>query len=137
EQRTEVEALLLQLDAAGLDTLDVEELLDERGEALALLVDHLEVAACILLIELAFQEQARVAEDAGERRSQLVRDDAHELRLQSLALAQLLVLGLELPLAVLERACHCVECLRQLVQLGSAALGQSRRQNPRGDAACP
>ena len=97
-------------------------------------VDHLEVAPGVFLVELALQEQARIPEDAGERRPQLVRDDAHELRLHPFALAQLLVLRLELALAVLERTGHRVERLGQLVQLRGSLLGQACREVARGDA---
>ena len=63
-----------------------------------------------------------------------MRDDAHELGLHPFALAQLLVLRLELALAVLERTRHRVEGLGQLVQLGRSLLGQARREIAGGDA---
>src|SRR5205814_446752 len=77
----------------------------------------------------------RVPDDARERSSQLVRDDAHELRLEPLALAQLLVLGLQVAFPLLERTGHQVEGVRQLVDLGRTLLRKASRQVARGDAA--
>ena len=124
----------IDLEPAGLDALALEEVIDQRVEAVSLLLDDLEVVRDLRLLEVALQEQARVAEDARQRVPQLVRDDADELRLEPLALAQLLVLELLFPPALLERPGHHVERARERMDLGRALLGQPRRQVARGDA---
>ena len=87
----------VELEPAGVDALALEEVIDQRVQAVSLLLDDLEVVRDLSLLEVALQEEARVAEDARERVAQLVRDDADELRLEPLALAELLVLELLLP----------------------------------------
>ena len=73
----------LQRHAAGLDALDVEHVVDERRQVLAVGVDALHGARLLLgqlAVEAAHQHQ-RVAEDGVERRAELVRDVGEELRL--------------------------------------------------------
>ena len=70
-----------------LDPLDVEEVLEQRGEPARLRVDDSEVVPADGRVELALQQQRGEAEHARERRPQLVRDDADQLRLHPLALS--------------------------------------------------
>ena len=87
---------VVQVDALVLDPLDVEEVLEQRGQPACLRVDDAEVVPPRRRVELALEQERREPEHARERRPQLVRDDADELGLPALALAQLLVLLLEL-----------------------------------------
>ena len=87
-----------ELEPAVLDPLHVEEVLEQRSETAALGVDDPEVVPARLEVEVPLEEERREAEDAGERRPQLVRDDRDQLGLEPLALAQLRVLGRSSPL---------------------------------------
>ena len=85
-------------------------------------------------VGVAPEDEARVAEDARERRAQLVRDDRDQLRLRPLALAQLLVLALRDPGAPdSTEDGHRVERAGQLPDLGRALLRDADREVARGD----
>ena len=77
----EVDQLLAQLDASGLDLGDVEEVVDQGAQPVRALGGHLEKA----LLELrdrpaiAVEHQLDVAAQRRQRRAQLVRDRGHEL----------------------------------------------------------
>ena len=75
-------------------------------------------------------------EHARERRPQLVRDDADELGLHPLALAELLVLLLELVVARLESLGHLVERTGQLADLARPLLRKPQRVLATGDPPC-
>ena len=96
EQPGKVEGLQIELEPAAT-LVGREELVDEPVQPAPLVVDDLDVPAQRCRVGVAPEDEARVAEDARERRAQLVRDDRDQLRLRPLALAQLLVLALEIP----------------------------------------
>ena len=94
-QRGHVDELLGQVEPSGLDLLDVEEVLEQRGQPPRLRVDDAEVVTPGVDVELALEQERGEADHARERRAQLVRDDADQLALEALALAQLRVLPLD------------------------------------------
>ena len=100
-----------------LDPLDVEEVLEQRGEPTRLSVDDPEVVPADRRVEFTLQEKGSEAEHARERRPKLVGDDADELRLHPLALAQLGVLRLELRVVLLDPLRHVVERVGELADL--------------------
>ena len=53
DHRPQVDRPVLKLDPARVDALAVEELVDQRGEAVALLLDDLEVPVAVVLLEIA------------------------------------------------------------------------------------
>ena len=103
-----------------LDPLDVEEVFEQRGEPTRLSVDDPEVVPTDRRIEFALQQEGGEAEHARERCPKLVGDDADELRLHPLALAQLGVLRLELRVVLLDPLRHLVEGLGELADLARA-----------------
>ena len=133
QQRRQVDPLGRQVDALVLDPLHLEEVLEQRGQPARLRVDDPEVVTPRRCVELALQQERREPEHARERRPQLVRDDADELRLPALALAQLLVLLLELVVADLQPLRHLVERMCQLSDLAGALLGEPVRELAAGD----
>src|SRR4029079_6213636 len=79
---------------AGLVVLEVrgrEEVLDEPEQALALTLHPFEELGAHLRIvgELGLAERLRVAEQRGDRRPKLVRDDGDELTLHAVELPEL------------------------------------------------
>src|SRR3954469_12464473 len=72
EQCDHVHELLRPLEAALLDPPDVEEVVDQLGEAASLCVDDSQVMAPRLGVEVPREQKLREAEDSGERRPQLV-----------------------------------------------------------------
>src|SRR5207247_4075846 len=110
------------------DSLEVEQVVEERREPVGLAADELEVATPVGRVEIALEDEVGEAEDARERRPQLVRDAAHELALHPLALAQLAVLLLECPAAPLERRGHAVEGALEGADLGDSALVDAARE---------
>ena len=134
-QRGHVDELLRQLEPPRLDLLHVEEVLEQRGEPARLGVDDPEVVPSRVDVELTLEQQRREADHAGERRPQLVRDDADQLALQALALAQLRVLPLELGVVCLQARRHLVEGARELTDLARAGIGQAKRELASGEAA--
>ena len=83
----ELERLEREREAPGLDLLHVEEVVDERRQALRLAVDRLQVAPARVLVEVVVHQQLREAEHARERCAQLVRDGGDELGLEPRGLA--------------------------------------------------
>ena len=73
-QRREVDHLAAQHEPAGLEAADVEQLGDEAGDAVGVVVDLLEHRALLLVLEPvpAVEHQRRVALHRGERAAQLV-----------------------------------------------------------------
>ena len=128
EQPGEVDHLRLELELPAVRLRGGEEALDETCKAPALVVDDLQVAAERARIGIPLQDQARVPEDARERRPQLVRDDRDQLGLRPLALAQLLVLDLERATTLLDGLRHRVEGPRQLSDLGRTVRGNPDRE---------
>src|SRR2546421_4655474 len=92
----DVDQVFRDRQLALLEALDVEEVVDERAEPAGLRLDDAEVLAALLVRHVALKENRREAEHAREWCPELVRDHADELRLRALALAQPLVLLLEL-----------------------------------------
>ena len=132
EQPGEVERLEIEIEPAAI-LVGGEELVDEPVEPAPLVVDDLDVPAQRGRVGVAPEDEARVAENARERRAQLVRDDRDQLRLRPLALAQLLVLALEVPAPRLDRGGHRVERTGELPDLGRALLRDADREVARGD----
>ena len=120
-----------------LDPLDVEEVLEQRSEPTRLSVDDPEVVPADRWVELALQEEGGEAEHACERRPQLVGDDADELRLHSLALAQLGVLRLELCVVLLDPLRHLVEGLGELADLAGPCSGSRSDHSPAASRLAP
>src|SRR5438105_9466660 len=83
----EVERLERDREAALLDSLQVEEVVDEGGQPPSLAVDRAQVSLLALLVEIALGQELGEPEHARERRPQLVRDRRYELRLRTLGLA--------------------------------------------------
>jgi hypothetical protein len=73
-ERSEVDHLSAQHEPAGLEPADVEQLGDEAGDAVGVVVDLLEHHALLLVLEPvpAVEHQRRVALHRGERAPQLV-----------------------------------------------------------------
>jgi hypothetical protein len=86
EDPAEVDQLLAELDAAGLDLGDVEEIVDQGAQPVRALGRHLEEALLHLRhgAAVAVEHQLDVAAERRERRPQLVRDHRHELVLHAL-----------------------------------------------------
>ena len=80
----DVDGLGGQRQAALLDQPQVDQVVDERGQPARLLVDRAGVAPLHRVVELARLEQLREAQDAGQRRPQLVADGGHEVVLGAL-----------------------------------------------------
>ena len=86
EHGRQVHQILAELDPSGLDLGDVEEVVDQRAQAVGALVRHLEEAP----LELghgpgvAVQDELDVPPEGGQRRPELVRDRGHELVLHPL-----------------------------------------------------
>ena len=77
----QVEVDLLEVDAAGLDLREVEDVVDDLEQRPPRLVDHLGVLA-LLGGERRVEQQAGHADDAVHRRADLVAHVGHELRLE-------------------------------------------------------
>ena len=121
------------LDAAGLDLLDVEQLVDEAAQLQGVALDRLQRPALAGVQARRAQQRVERREDQRQRRAQVVRD-----------------VGVEVPLRLLERA-HLFQRRRELLvdlaDLGRAVLdlaldlglgfGQLARSAPRGSARCP
>ena len=86
DQRAHVDALEVEHDLAGLDLLDVENVVDQPHQPLAVLVRDLEQPHGRLrqLPGGAAGEQPERARDRGERRAQLVADGRDEFVLEAL-----------------------------------------------------
>ena len=78
--------LAAELERLLLDALQVEQVVEERGQPARLGPDDLEIAPRLLRREVPLEHQRGEAEHAGERRPQLVRHVADELALHPLAL---------------------------------------------------
>ena len=102
EQLVQVEVLGAKLEHAELVPLEVEQVVQQRRESTGFGADHLEVAPAFVRVDVPLQHQVGEAEHARERRSQLVRDVADELRLQTLALDEAPVPLLEVVAASLQ-----------------------------------
>ncbi len=81
QELAQLERLEREREAPGVHLLHVEEIVDQAREAARLAVHGREIALARHLVEVALQEQLDEAEDAGERRAQLVRDGRDELGL--------------------------------------------------------
>ena len=120
---------VLELDPARVDALAVEELVDQRGEPVALLLDDLEVpVACQPGRSRACGggSCSRGCSTSGVRSScdtMLISCDFSRSLWRSFSFCRS---SSRCPL--LERACHRVEGLRQRANLGGAALGEPGRE---------
>src|SRR5205085_4924335 len=85
----ELEGLERELEAALLDALQIEELVDQVGEPSRLGMDQPQVVLLRLRLELAQREELGKAEHAGQGGPELVRDRGDELGLEPLRLALL------------------------------------------------
>jgi hypothetical protein len=77
----QVEVHLLEVDAAGLDLREVQDVVDDLEQRAPRLVDHLGVLA-LLGRERRVEQQPRHPDHAVHRRADLVAHVGHELRLE-------------------------------------------------------
>ena len=86
EHGREVHQILAELDPSGLDLGDVEEVVDQRAQAVGALVRHLEEAPLELGHRpgVAVQDELDVPPEGGQGRPELVRDRGHEFVLHPL-----------------------------------------------------
>ena len=86
----DVDRLAPQEQLARLDLRHLQEVLDQRSETVALVVDVLQELAPLVLapLDVGSEQCIGVALDAHERRPQLVRDGREQLALQAIELAQ-------------------------------------------------
>src|SRR5712691_5154598 len=87
EDFRQVERLERQREVPLLDALQVEEVVDQRGQTATLAVDDLEVPLPRLLVDVVTKEQLRESQHPRQRRTQLVRHRRDELGLEPLRLA--------------------------------------------------
>ena len=98
ERGAQVDGLEVELELAGLDLRQVEDVVDQVEEGLAVGEDALD-EPLLLLVELAghaAEEHVAVADDRGERRAQLVTHGRHEVALELVEVGELAVLAGEL-----------------------------------------
>ncbi len=105
DERAQVDIGRMPLGGAGLDLGEVEHLVDEPGQPLALRDDDAEelLALCGLHVG-GVEHQLGEGADRGERRAKLVGDRGHEVVLQVVEALQLLVGRAQLGRGLLERA---------------------------------
>ena len=130
----EIDRLEVELEPPFLDALRVEKVVHERREPPSLRVDDLEVVPAVDFVDVSFQQKVREAEDARQRRAELVGDDADQLRFQTLAFAQQLVLVLELSTARSETLGHLVEGARELRNFPGSRFFETHAEVSAGDA---
>ena len=94
-ERRQVDELAAQHEPARLQPGDVEQLGDEAGDAVGVVVDLLEHHLLLLVADAlpAVQQQRRVALDRRERAAQLVAHRRHDLGAGRLAVAAPLAAG--------------------------------------------
>src|SRR5439155_1224041 len=79
----ELEFAPFQRELSRLDLRDEEEVADKPHQPVGVALDHVEEMNMLLIQLIAVLEhELQIAEDRGQRRSQLVRDDCHEFVLQ-------------------------------------------------------
>src|SRR5205814_10635810 len=89
QEAREVQRQRVQLELAGLDLREVEDVVDQRQQVLPALLDGRQ-AAGLLGREVAVPlQQLRIAEDRVERRAQLVAHAGQELALRAAGLGGL------------------------------------------------
>ncbi len=84
QQRVEIDLAEIQLQPARLDLREVEDFADERQQVLAAALDPGDALALIRRQRRVTPQQLRVAEDAVERRAQLVTHVRQEFRLRAI-----------------------------------------------------
>src|SRR5262245_17261590 len=124
EQLVEVELLDVQLERLRLDALEVEKIVEERRQTPRLRPDHLEIARHLVRRKITLEHQRREAQDARERRPELVRHTADQLALDLLAFVKLAISLLEIRNRRLERGSHRVEAAFELSVLSRAVFAQ-------------
>ena len=115
----EVELGALELELAGLDLRQVEDVVDDRQQRVARRAHHRRVAA-LLLVELGVEQQLRHPDHAVHRRADLVAHVGQELRLHARGLERLVARGRELhhrPAALDEEPDRRADRAQQLAQL--------------------
>ena len=116
-QRADVEQLAAKRELPLFDQARVEEVADEARQPGRLRVDDLQVAHPVGLGDVPFEQQPGEAEDARERRPDLVRDHADQLGLVPLGLLEALGARDELVAARSQRVGHRVEGAAELAEL--------------------
>ena len=91
EDLVDGDVVQFERDAAGLESREVEQILDEAFDALALLLDHLDGALPFLRRrrELRQRQRLGIAANRGERRHQLMRDIGEQLTPRPIGFEQL------------------------------------------------
>ena len=91
EDLVDVDVVLLERNAAGLEAREVEQVADEPLDALAFLLDHLDGALPFLRRrhELRQRQRLGVAANRGQRRHQLVRHVGEQLTARAIGFDQL------------------------------------------------
>ena len=123
EQRGHRHVGRLDVHAAAFEPRQVQQVADERLEALRLLGDDSQVALAGRLVanDRRHGQRLEIAADGRQRRHQLVRDVGQQLAAHQVGLVQLVEARLEL-------GRHPVERRRQGRDLVAAALGRARRR---------
>ena len=67
------------LQLARLELRDEEQIVHEPEQAVGVVVDDVEIASLLFGQVAVVQRQLEIADDRGQRRAQLVRDERHEL----------------------------------------------------------
>ena len=102
--RGQIERSRIERERPRLQPRDEEEVVDEREQPLRTTFDDLQIAASLLVergLDTLVERQLDIANDRGERRAKVVRDERDELVLQLVRFEKLLVLRLELRLGLL------------------------------------
>jgi hypothetical protein len=120
EEVVQIELRQAELEHPQLLSLQVEQIVEQRRQSRALGADDPEIATPVLRRDIALQHQIGEAENARQRRPQLMGDIADEIRLQPLALDQPLISFLELGSLAGERIRHRVEGPLELTDFAGA-----------------
>ena len=133
EQVVEIDGVELELERSLLDPLQVEQVVQQLGEPACLGANHLQIAPHLFGGHVPIDHERREAQDARERRAQLVGDVADQLRLRPLALDERPVPLLQIGERPLQRRRHRVERSLELSHLARPVLAQTAGQIAAGD----
>src|SRR5207237_2254014 len=124
-----------QVELSGFEPRDEEQVVDEPQEPVGVALDDVEVAARLLAERLVVQRQLEVAHDRRQRRPQVVRDQRHELVLETVGLAQAFVLLRQQPAGELGLGASLALLLPKSVEAAHEPRSRSRTRRLRSTAA--